>query len=280
MNYKQIDFESKYFDLFELSEGIYAALSINDSEARVSAGIFDLGNYLIVFDTLFYPGATQDLYKFIKKKFDTEPSLIVNSHYHGDHVFGNYIFPENIPIMSTRPTLKKVKEVCFEQLNHFRNTADEELQKRKEMLKSDNPPFGETEIYNDIEFYNHIKNPDFTIRLPNFLIKDKIIINGTKRTLHLIPYGIGHTESDIIAYFPNEKICFMGDLLFANLDDSWAPNETGRFNAVDPLKLFEILKKIIEMDIITYVAGHGGLSTKDAVQMNMNFIKKYFINNP
>jgi glyoxylase-like metal-dependent hydrolase (beta-lactamase superfamily II) len=148
------------------------------------------------------------------------------------------------------------------------------------MLKSDNPPFGETEIYNDIEFYNYVKNPNFTIRLPNFLIKDKIIINGTKRTVHLIPYGIGHTESDIIAYFPNEKICFMADLLFANLDDSWAPNETGRFNAMDPLKLFEILKSILEMNIEIYVAGHGGLSTKDVVQMNMDFIKQYFIDKP
>jgi cyclase len=278
MNYKHIDFESKYFDLFELSEGIFAALSKNDSEARVSAGLFDLGNYIIVFDTLFYPGATQDLYNLIKELYQKDPSLIINSHYHGDHVFGNCVFPENVPIISTQFTLEKIKEVCFEQLKHFRNTADEELQRRKEMLKSDNPPYGETEIYNDIEFYNYVKDPNFTIRLPNFLIKDKIIINGTKRAIHLIPFGTGHTESDIIAYFPDEKICFMGDLLFANLDDSWAPNETGRFNALDPLKLFEILKNILEMDIEIYVAGHGGISTKDSVQMNMNFIKKHFIN--
>ena len=171
MNYKQINFVSNYFDIFELSEGIYAAFSKNDSEAHVSAGLFDLGNYLIVFDTLFYPGATQDLYKLIKKLYQKNPSLIINSHYHGDHVFGNHIFPENIPIVSTQPTLEKIKEACFEQLKHFRNTADEEILKRKEMLNSDNPPFGETEIYNDLEFYNSVKDPNFTIRLPNFLIK-------------------------------------------------------------------------------------------------------------
>ncbi|MFX1242491.1 MAG: MBL fold metallo-hydrolase [Promethearchaeota archaeon] len=277
MNYKQIDFKSKYFDLFELSEGIFTALSKNDSEARVSAGLFDLGNYIVVFDTLFYPGATQDLYNLIKELYQKDPSLIINSHFHGDHLFGNCIFPENIPIVSTQLTLENIKEVCFEQLKNFRNTADEELQKRKEMLTSDNPPYGETEIYNDIEFYNSVKDPNFTIRLPNFLIKDKLIINGTKRTIQLIPFGTGHTESDIIAYFPDEKICFMGDLLFANLDDSWAPNDTGRFNAIDPLKLFENLKNILEMDIEIYVAGHGGISTKDAVQMNMNFIKKHYI---
>ena len=56
MDYKKIDFKSSYFDLFELTEGIYAAISINDSEANTSAGIFDLGNYLIIFDTsIFFP---------------------------------------------------------------------------------------------------------------------------------------------------------------------------------------------------------------------------------
>lgn len=69
----------------------------------------------------------------------------------------------------------------------------------------------------------------------------------------------------------------MGDLLFADLDESWAPTETGRFNAVNPSNLYKILKSIIEKDIEIYVPGHGELSTKDAVQMNMDFIKKYFI---
>jgi len=279
MNYKKIDFESTYFDLFGLTEGIYAVISKNDSEMSVSAGILDLGNYLIIYDTLFYPGGTRDLYKAIKELYGKDPSFIINSHYHGDHMLGNHYFPINIPIISTSITAKRIKEDVFKQLKQFRKTAEEEIQKRKEMLNSDDAPFGEIEIHNDIEFYNDVTNPDFKIRLPNFLINNNLIINGTKKTLHLIPYGTGHTDSDIIAYLPDDKICFMGGLLNANLDDSWAPNDTGRFNAFDPSKLYKILKSIIEKDIEIYVAGHGGISTKKAVQMNMDFIKKYYLEN-
>ena len=50
-------------------------------------------------------------------------------------------------------------------------------------------------------------------------------------------------------------------VLFSNLDDSWAPTDTGRFNAFNPPKLYEILKSITEKDIEIYVAGHGGIST-------------------
>jgi len=277
MNYKKTDFESVYFDLFELTEGIYAAISTNDSDTETSAGIFDLGNFLIIFDTLFYPGAAIDLYKAGKELCDKEPSFIINSHYHGDHVFGNCLFPDNIPIISTPLTVKKIQENVFDQLKHFQNNAEEELQRREEMLNSDDAPFGEQEIYNDIEFNKMVTDPDFKIKLPNFLINDHITINGTKKTLHLIAYDVGHTDSDIVAYFPNEKICFMGDLLFSNLDESWAPTDTGRFNAFNPPKLYEILKSITEKDIEIYVAGHGGISTEKEVQMNIDFIKKYYI---
>ncbi len=277
MNYKRIDFESTYFDLFELSEGVYATISKKDSGASVNAGFFDLGNYIIVFDTHIYPGAARDLHNAIIELYDKDPSFIINSHFHIDHILGNCLFPESIPIMSTQVTLEKIKEVSFDQLKRYRETAEEEILKRKEMLNSEDAPFGEIEIYNDLEFYKYVTDPNFKIILPNFLIKDEIIINGINKTVHLIPCGVGHTESDILAYFPNEKICFMGDLLFANLDDSWAPSESGRFNAVDPPKLYEILKAIIEKDIKIFVPGHGELSTKDAVQMNMDFIKENFL---
>ncbi|MFW9970866.1 MAG: MBL fold metallo-hydrolase [Candidatus Odinarchaeota archaeon] len=277
MNYKKVKFKSNYFNLFELAEGIYAAISRKDSGVNVSTGFFDLGNYIIVFDTHLHPGAARDLYNAIKELYDKNPSFIINSHFHSDHLLGNCLFPENIPIISTPNTLEKIKEVCFDQLKHFRETADEEIERRKDMLKSDDAPWGEVEIYNDLEFYKYIKDPEFKIRLPNFLIKDEIIIKGTKKNVHLIPFGVGHTESDIIAYFPTEKICFMGDLLFADLDDSWAPNDTGRFNAVNPAELYRILESLIKKDIEIFVPGHGELSNKDVVQMNMDFIKNFYL---
>ena len=153
MNHKKIDFESTYFNLFELTEGIYAAMSRNDSGVSESAGFFDLGNHVIVFDTYLHPGAARDLYKAIKKFYDKDPSFIINSHYHNDHIFGNCIFPENIPIISTHLTLEKIRETGFDQLEHQREIADEEVLRREEMLKSNDAPWGEVEIYNDLEFY-------------------------------------------------------------------------------------------------------------------------------
>jgi len=278
MDYKKTDFKSTYFDLFELTEGIYAAMAKKDSGTSVSTGFFDLGNYLIIFDTNIYPGAARDLYKAAKQLYDKDPIFIINSHHHSDHYMGNCLFPDTIPIISTPITLKAIKEEATNQLKHYQETAEVEIKKRKEMLQEENPEWTKREINNDLEFYKYIVDPTFKIRYPNFLINDELIIKGGKKTVHLIPFGVGHTNSDIVAYFPNEKICFMGDLLFANLEDDWAPDKKGTFNAVNPPKLYDILKSLMEKDIEIYIPGHGELNnTKEALQMNMDFIKKYYL---
>jgi hypothetical protein len=80
MKPNQIEFESNFFRLYELNEGIYAALGKEEHQISVSMGIFDLGNYLIVYDTNVYPGAGGDLYRAAKKITGKDPTFIINSH--------------------------------------------------------------------------------------------------------------------------------------------------------------------------------------------------------
>lgn len=277
MSYKKLDFNSNYFDLFELKKGIYAAIAKENSGSSVNAGFFDLGNYLIIFDTFIYPGAARDMYDAAKKFTGKEPTFVINSHYHNDHIFGNVLFPEKIPILSSHITLKKIKEVAFNRLEEYRKNSSNDIKKVKEMLQTGSDEAAPLELNNDLEFFEYITNPQFKIRLPDILINNDMIINGTEKVFHLIYEGIGHTDSDIVAFFPNEKLCFMGDLLFANLEDDWAPSKTGQFNAVNPPKLYENLNSLLEKDIKTYIPGHGALSSKDDVQRNMDFIEKYYL---
>lgn len=104
MDIKKLDFESIYFDLYELSTGIYAAISAEKLPSS-NAGFFDLGNYLIIFDTIMDPYATEDLIKASKQFTKKDPSFLINSHYHWDHLFGNRKFPLEIPIISSSETL-------------------------------------------------------------------------------------------------------------------------------------------------------------------------------
>jgi glyoxylase-like metal-dependent hydrolase (beta-lactamase superfamily II) len=191
---------------------------------------------------------------------------------------GNSMFPPRIPIISSPATLEKIKEVSFKRIKEFQETAPTEIENRKETLNTETDENKIIEFRNDLAFFDYIMDPNFNLRIPDILINDNIVINGANTSIHLVNRGIGHTESDIVAYFPQEKICFMGDLLFANLEESWAPSQTGSFPCTDPQKLHETLKDLLENDIETYVPGHGDISSKDAVRKNMDFVERHYLN--
>lgn len=278
MKIKKLDFESIYFDLYELNSGIYAAISAEKLPSS-NAGFFDLGNYLIVFDTLMDPYATIDLIKASKQYTKKAPLFVINSHYHMDHLFGNRKFSEEIPIISSSKALKVYHENLDETLKRFKGIATEELKRIKEDIKKETNPDKILELKNDINTYTEIIDDNFKLRPPDFLISDSFLIQGTENKVNIIHVGDAHTSGDIIALFETEKICFMGDLLFEETDPNWVTQETGAPRPSNPKRLCDTLLDYMEKDIEIYVPGHGKLCSKKQLKENTEFFEKYFIKN-
>ncbi len=273
MKFKQIEFESNFIKISELTEGIYAALGKVEHGVTVNMGFFDLGNYLVVFDTNIYPGAARDLHFAAKEITGKDISFVINSHFHLDHVNGNSIFPKNVPILSTKKTKQDINEKTTKRIEDYRKIAETEVEKVKENIKNETNQNKLVEWKNDLGFLQEITDPNFQIRQPDFYFSEKLEIVGDNKTLLIINKGPGHTESDIVAYFPKEKICFMGDILFYELKDEYLniPNFIG-----DPKKLYATLKDMLNEDIELFIPGHGEISTKQTVQENIEFFKKHF----
>ena len=270
MDIKKLDFKSIYFDLYELSTGIYAAITFEKIPSS-NAGIFDLGNYVIIFDTLMDPYATEDLIKASKQFTKKDPSFLINSHYHWDHLFGNRKFPIEIPIISSSETLSKYQENFEDYLKHFRGIATEELKRIKEEVKKETNPDKILEMNNDINTYNEILEPDFKLRPPDFIINDSIIIEGTENKVQIIYIGDAHSPGDMIATFEKEKIVFMGDLVFEKTHDHPAPVPE------NPQRLCDTLINYMEKDLDIYIPGHGNICSKKILQEKAEFFEKHFI---
>jgi glyoxylase-like metal-dependent hydrolase (beta-lactamase superfamily II) len=56
-----------------------------------NSGIIIGDSAVVVIDTKMM-GSSEDLYKFAKEKADQKPIIVINTHYHGDHVKGNKFF--------------------------------------------------------------------------------------------------------------------------------------------------------------------------------------------
>ncbi|MBY8986528.1 MAG: MBL fold metallo-hydrolase [Candidatus Lokiarchaeota archaeon] len=273
MKATKLDFKSLYFDLFELHPGIYAAISHVSS----NAGFFDLGNHLIIFDTLMDPFATDDLLKASKQYTNKEPTFLINSHYHMDHLFGNRKFRSEVPIISNAETLFEYHRTSEERLNQFRGQSEAELKRIDEELKKETDQNKILEMKNDISAWNEIMSPSFKLRPPDFIINDSVVIKGTTREIDLIQIGEAHTKGDLIGYFKNEKICFTGDLLFEKTDPSWVSGPGAFTFAVNPKRHIDFLQEYLQKDIDVFVPGHGNLCTKKELQENIEFIEEYFL---
>ena len=276
MDVKKLDFESLYFDLYELNTGIYATITAEKLPSS-NAGFFDLGNYLVIFDTMMDPYATDDLIRASKEFTKKGPSFLINSHHHTDHLFGNRKFPIETPIISSSETLSIFHKDSKETITRYRGIATRELKRIEEEIIKETEPNKILEMNNDINTYNGILEPNFELRPPDFIVNGSFTIEGTENKVQIIYIGVAHTPGDLIAYFEKEKILFMGDLLFEETDPNWVTATNPAPVPTNPQRLCDTLIDYMEKDIDIYIPGHGKICSKKILQENAKFYEEYFI---
>lgn len=268
---------SEYFKILELEKGIYAAMAKENTGVFMNAGFFDLGDYLIIFDTTIHPEATRDLSKTANIITGKNPSFLINSHFHFDHIMGNHVFPIEVPIIASPATLNQYETFIPNRFKGFLDQSSSEIEKLKKQIENEEDDSKLFEAKSDLKFWEEIIDPKFKLRPPNFLVEKELTIIGQDLTLRLINVGATHSPGDLMAYFPNEKICFMADVIFEEPDPDWKQNVVGIPFAVDPENHINVLNEYKEKDIETYFTSHGNLCSKEILQKNIEYIKKYWM---
>ncbi|WP_234007762.1 MBL fold metallo-hydrolase [Lysinibacillus sp. FJAT-14745] len=232
-----------------------------------NAGFVDLGDKVIVFDTFNTQQASEDLKLIAEKTTNRAVTCVVNSHWHGDHIRGNQTFKDTI-IISSEITYSKIRDV--HPLRFSKQKSDIQglktyIQSLKEQLHQTNDPT----IQYQINSLNELKEslPTLELVLPNQTFNNEITFQGTKRYAKLFTLGGGHSFCDAMLYISDEKVIFMGDLLFVNCHPTF-------FEESDPVKWSNILIKVEQLDIDVAVPGHGPTGTKADISKIINYISQ------
>lgn len=80
------------------------AIAQDGGAAISNSSLIDLGGKIIVFDTFLTPQAAGDLQQFVIDKYGRKPRIVINSHYHNDHIWGNQVFASEALIISSTRT--------------------------------------------------------------------------------------------------------------------------------------------------------------------------------
>ena len=159
-----------------VSENVYWFQS--DVYAQVTAGVVVGPKWSVLIDTLALPEETLAIRDFVERQLQTKIRYIINTHYHADHSWGNYFFPDAVVVAHSR---------CRELLIERGIPSLEEAKKQNFALRQ------------------------VEIVLPNITLDDGLMnIRIGKKQLQIMP-APGHSDDGIAVLVSEDRVLFAGD---------------------------------------------------------------------
>jgi cyclase len=158
---------------------------------------------VLVIDTREHPRAAIDLLSLIRKITDKPVRWVINSHFHGDHTFGNAAFQaEGATFVAQQETARIMKLV-----------HPKEMARRQDYFKEHNYDPNEVKLI-----------------LPDVTFDDQMSIYLGGREIHLIYFGPGQQAGDTFVLIPHDRALFtpgafarhsMPNMAFTPSVESW-----------------------------------------------------------
>ncbi|TQR20842.1 MBL fold metallo-hydrolase [Psychrobacillus vulpis] len=256
--------ETEYFYFKKLTEGVYSAIAKTGKGSWSNAGVVDMGEELLVFDSFSTPSAARELRKQAEMILGKKVKYLINSHYHGDHVFGNQVF-EDVTIISTSLTFKWFKEQnMIHDVEKEKNEMKQYLLNLRNQIETTEDIIIKASLIHQFEEMSKVLEelPHLKIVLPSVLFDKNLVIQGSQRNVELHCFGGGHTPSDAFMYLPDEKIAFMGDIVTEEL----------HLPIYHPKDFLSILENVKQMEIETVVPGHGEVGTIELIDTLVDYL--------
>lgn len=266
----QTTYSSRHFTLEKLGEGIYAAIASIRGGGFSNAGIIDLGDQTIVFDTFNTPQAGVDLREAAIALTGKPVTFAVNSHWHGDHIRGNQAFRDS-EIISTVQTKKIMDEMHPERIQGQKDTIDglrSHIESIIKGIEAEQDPGKKEAMLDQAVQYSEIEKTllDLEYVSPTVTFETSFAIQGSRRKAELITFGGGHTQSDAVLYLPDDRVLFTADLLVKDTHPFMGDG--------NPDEWVAIMASLLELEFESAVPGHGPVGTKQDIRSLKGYIEE------
>lgn len=254
--------ESRHFRIERLADGVYAAFARPGGFALSNSAIVDLGGATVVFDSTLTPMAGAALRRAAERLTGTAPSFVVNSHWHGDHHWGNSAFV-GAHVVSTR----RVREVILKKSRPLFRSWRRELPKELASLRDPGPGVDRRDVPELRGWFRGVlaTPATFPIVPPQVTFDDELVLTGRRRSVQLLSYGGGHSPSDVFAFLPDERIIVTGDLALVGYHLSVGDGY--------PAEWIRILGRMLRLRADRVVPGHGALGDARTLARSREYLR-------
>ncbi|MFJ8360455.1 MBL fold metallo-hydrolase [Streptomyces sp. NPDC093984] len=190
--------------LEEVADGVFAYVQPDGGWCLNNAGLVVADGEAALVDTAATEERARRLRTAVSAVAPVPPRLVVNTHFHGDHAFGNFVFPEAVVVAQHRT--------------------------RAEMAAAG---LHLTSLWPDVDWGN------LRLVLPTVTYEDRLTLHVGALRAELVHVGPAHTTNDTVVWLPERGVLFTGDLVMAGVTP-FCPmgSVSGSLAAVDRLRAF------------------------------------------
>jgi glyoxylase-like metal-dependent hydrolase (beta-lactamase superfamily II) len=236
--------------LHELGDGLHAFLQPDGGWGWSNAGLIVADGASLLVDTLFDLKLTAEMLEAMAPHLEHNPLAVAfNTHGNGDHCYGNRLLPEGISIIASAAADAEIRAVP---------PAAAQLLFKEADLGPEFAAFA-ADAFGPFEFAgNELRPPTETFDVEH-------VVSVGEREVHLTRLGPAHTDGDAIAWVPDARAVFTGDILFSRgTPVTWA-GPVSRWVAA--------AERILSLDPAVIVPGHGPLADPQMVRDMQGYLR-------
>ncbi len=217
----------------EVSPGIFGYIQLDGSWGLNNTGFLVGGDGVVVIDTCFTERRSRAFDEAMRLVAGSERSVrtLVNTHHHGDHTHGNWVFLPAATIIG--------HERC-----------------REEVIAA---ALGTRAMFPGVEW------GEIRVAPPVVTFEERLNLWVDDLKIELIYMGPAHTTNDIVAWIPERKVLFTGDLIFnGGTPFVMMGSVAGSLEALEGLRA---------LGVETIVPGHGSVCGREAIEENADYLR-------
>ncbi|UQX00432.1 MBL fold metallo-hydrolase [Streptomyces sp. RerS4] len=161
--------------------GVYAYVQPDGGWCLNNAGFVSDGGRTLLVDTAATERRALALRAAVEAAGAPAPGVVVNTHHHGDHTYGNGVFADGAVIIG-HENARAEQLAAGHQLELIWPTTD----------------FGAIDI-----------------TAPTLTYADRLTLHVGETEVRVIHPGVAHTTGDSVVWLPRQRVVFTGDLVFA-----------------------------------------------------------------
>lgn len=164
--------------LSEVADGVHAYVQPDGGWCLNNAGLMVSDGESLLIDTVATEARARRLREHVLRVSGRPPRFVVNTHFHGDHTFGNFVFPE-----ATVVGHERARQEAAAAGTHLTGLWPDVC-------------WGELEIV-----------------VPAVTYRERMDLHVGTRQARLLHPGPAHTTGDTVVWLPDQRVLFAGDLV-------------------------------------------------------------------